>query len=108
MPETEAQGGERILASPTEACACKTFLAYFPYWTNVDFRILPELVHFTCSSEKDTAWFRLSIAHTLFDLGLKKKMQNMSQLTDHSGSHSSLPTSRSASSLAKTLSRHDL
>ena len=45
MPEIEAQGGERILASPTEACPCKTFLAHFPYCTHFDFGVLPDSVH---------------------------------------------------------------
>ena len=52
MPEIEAHGGERIQASPTEACPCKTFLANFPYWNHFDFGVLPDLAHFTFSSEK--------------------------------------------------------
>jgi hypothetical protein len=71
MPEIEAQGGERILASPTEACPCKTFLAHFPYCTHFDFRILPDLAHLTFSSEKAYCLvYTQHIDHMLFDVDL--------------------------------------
>ena len=40
-------------------CACKPVLAHFPCWTHFDFRVLPDLVHFSCGGD------------TLFDLDMQ-------------------------------------